>query len=704
MIVLAVIVFLNIGQESEETMEDMMTPEDLEAKQKSGLVLGGKDDGWIEDNDRYHIFGKDGDNVGTENVNVIDEHSVQHSDEQVAVEESKVQESTTDIKQNNGPADESKEDGEVEVESEEKTSEEESHDDDGETTVYANDSATQGDTTTDDSTEETNEATTKVSTTAPNGGTFTLQRLEATRAAAKSLISLIEEYYNGEVQSRKMMIESWLGPWNFNAFDNDANATEVQRNQVEKLVDTMARALVTEDQTEFLIGTIGSSVAAGHDNCHYDSYESQLERVFSPVWEAAGMKLTCQNAGEGGGCGDDFRNQVYCIKQNVSPKVDIAHYTWTYFEVGGGGDALVARENLIRWSQMLPRQPPVHTFSMFTRPKGLEYNKEYELVERYSKYGYNTFYMRGGYFAGGWDYKIETENGIDRFGWGYVGDGYHNTTRYGENEENPDRKESLGVVMRNWHPGPLAFQFISDAFALTYSKAILLALDLIQKEIANGNDPRDKWDASKRKMLSKKSLPEPKFCGPEYCVVDEAPGCLNFELPTFGQWGSKVEDPNDELNPHKGELQNWEIWHEANDIWHMVGKEDQVIFQDRDDKEICRHLDACGGISATSSDNGMVVFRLPKMEVGLVVICGCCGKDIATEMFINNTNIEVMYNGAVLDPSTWDVFPTNKCVRLLKRFPTEGAAAMNPTGHAYLSIKALGDQEKPVRVSHVITL
>eukprot|EP01082_Thalassiosira_pseudonana_P011108 g10114.t1 g10114 contig4:1247182-1247772(-) len=119
-IVLAVIVFLNIGQESEETMEDMMTPEDLEAKQKSGLVLGGKDDGWIEDNDRYHIFGKDGDNVGTENVNVIDEHSVQHSDEQVAVEESKVQESTTDIKQNNGPADESKEDGEVEVESEEK--------------------------------------------------------------------------------------------------------------------------------------------------------------------------------------------------------------------------------------------------------------------------------------------------------------------------------------------------------------------------------------------------------------------------------------------------------------------------------------------------------------------------------------------------------------------------------------------------------
>ena len=30
-------------------------------------------------------------------------------------------------------------------------------------------------------------------------------------------------------------------------------------------------------------------------------------------------------------------------------------------------------------------------------------------------------------------------------------------TRYGENEVSP-RKDSLGVVFRNWHPGPLGFQ------------------------------------------------------------------------------------------------------------------------------------------------------------------------------------------------------------------------------------------------------
>lgn len=46
-----------------------------------------------------------------------------------------------------------------------------------------------------------------------------------------------------------------------------------------------------------------------------------------------------------------------------------------------------------------------------------------------------------------------------------------------------------------------------------------------------------------------------------------------------------------------------------------MAKEDISYFRDRDDKEICRHLDACGGISAQNVNDGMVVFRLPKMEV-----------------------------------------------------------------------------------------
>ena len=156
------------------------------------------------------------------------------------------------------------------------------------------------------------------------GTSFTLERVQNTRQAAQSLITMLQEYYGGKEQSENMMLHSWLQPWDF---ENTNNET---RGMVDKLVDTMARALVTDDQTEFIIGTIGSSVAAGHDNCNYDSYELQMERTFGPVWEAAGMKLSCQNAGEGGGCGDDFANQVFCIKQNVSPNIDIAHCEYKY--------------------------------------------------------------------------------------------------------------------------------------------------------------------------------------------------------------------------------------------------------------------------------------------------------------------------------------------------------------------------------------
>lgn len=351
---------------------------------------------------------------------------------------------------------------------------------------------------------------------------------------------------------------------------------------------------------------------------------------------------------------------------------------------------------------MMPRQPPVHVFNTGGLPG--HPNGEYELAEHMSEFGYNAFYMNTGYRNGGYDYESAKENGVDHFGWGHIGDGIHNVTRYGENEEG-ERRESLGVVMRNWHPGPLAFQFVSDTFSYVYSKAVLNALEFIENDLKKGIDPAEKWDASKRMILLKSSLPEPIFCDPLYCVVDEAPGCTNYEQPTYGWWGAKVEDPNDDLNPHKGEAQNWQIWLDGQekDPWHMVPKQDQVFFENLNDTETCKHFDACGGISATSKDNGSLVLRLPKQEVGLLILCGCCGKDVGMNMFLNNTNLEFSYNGQVLDDrSEWDIYPNGKCVRLMKAFDANAAPAT--TGHNYLKIKALENLADPVRISHIITL
>ncbi len=102
---------------------------------------------------------------------------------------------------------------------------------------------------------------------------------------------------------------------------------------------------------------------------------------------------------------------------------------------------------------MLPKQPLVHVFNTGTLPgENAPYS---QLAKHYAKYGYNSLYMKSGFINGGHDYDSEKKQDppLDRFGWGVAGDGYHDTTRYGE-EETDDRKASLGVVFRNWVSSP----------------------------------------------------------------------------------------------------------------------------------------------------------------------------------------------------------------------------------------------------------
>jgi hypothetical protein len=77
----------------------------------------------------------------------------------------------------------------------------------------------------------------------------------------------------------------------------------------------------------------------------------------------------------------------------------------------------------------------------------------------------------------------------DRGGWGNSGDCQHTTTRYGKTDEGGAREKSLGVLWRNWHPGPLGFQMVSDAFGYLYMDAMLRAFDLIEAE----SDPVGKY-------------------------------------------------------------------------------------------------------------------------------------------------------------------------------------------------------------------
>ena len=88
-----------------------------------------------------------------------------------------------------------------------------------------------------------------------SSGSFTREQLKATRVEGNKILSLLEEYYFGKEQTYKMLMTSWA-----DTFDFDPMSTDPEKlASANKLVDTMARALVTDAQQTFLMGGIGSS-------------------------------------------------------------------------------------------------------------------------------------------------------------------------------------------------------------------------------------------------------------------------------------------------------------------------------------------------------------------------------------------------------------------------------------------------------------
>ena len=542
---------------------------------------------------------------------------------------------------------------------------------------------------------------------------LTYERLREVRQKCHDLIGMLDQYYSGHKGGPKSVLlgeGGWTNGWNYDVNDtNQVRPTLPPRE--EKIVDTIARALLNPHQDTFIIGTIGSSVAAGHDNCRYDNYEEQLQRLWSPIWEAAGMKLDIQNAGQGGGCGDSHRNQVWCIKQNVSPFVDIIHYSWSYFEAGGGGKP--ERESLVRWAQLLDKAPPVHKIDVMFETGCMRTDKgEMQLFDAYQEYGYNAFCMRYAILKSQHREVKTKKQGEVLMEGQHTGDGFHNTTRYGEFETDQDRKDSLGVVLRNWHPGPLGFQVISDAVAYTYSTAMLHALDRIESVVdmkkvmkkptkalipSNKTAVEANWWKDRPIVLGK-HLRDPIVCDPEYCQVDQPPQCLNFELPTFGWWGASITPADDDLNPWRGDVQKWESWKEDNGPTKMVNKLEASMYADT--PEFCEFPDFCAGIQAKSPDQGRIVFKLPKMEVGMAAVCFCCGKAVAEKQLYNNTFVEVVFNDRLLNHSTFDIFPERKCVRVIK----EHGTSVGDTGHSYLSLRLLEGNKETITISHVITI
>jgi hypothetical protein len=105
---------------------------------------------------------------------------------------------------------------------------------------------------------------------------FTMDHLTKMRTECNNLINTLNNYYYGEDKAIAMLMNSHIAPWDFNEVELDhvestdestfVNQYPPRKLRAIKLVNTMLRALVSDSQRTFLMGGIGSSVMAGHDN------------------------------------------------------------------------------------------------------------------------------------------------------------------------------------------------------------------------------------------------------------------------------------------------------------------------------------------------------------------------------------------------------------------------------------------------------
>ncbi|GBG31664.1 Hypothetical Protein FCC1311_078892 [Hondaea fermentalgiana] len=504
------------------------------------------------------------------------------------------------------------------------------------------------------------------------------------RKATEDLMDMLEEYY-GKHQS--MLYDGYMA----SKQSSDAKMRKMAQESSAAMARKIAEALVDPTQKSFVIGVIGSSVAAGHDNCFYDCYEKQMERTWSSVWEAAGMKLEVRNAGQGGGCGDTYKNQIWCLKQTAGQDIDVAHYTWTYFE---SRDRYPYHEVFARNALLLPKHPVPQIWN--TGP-GSCYGDS-PLPKAYAKFGFTYLCLEKGLKSGG-IYPGKK--------WGVVGDGYHNTTRYGEKLDDEERRNSLGVVFRNWHPGPLGFQYISDAFVYRYAEATLDALDMIEEALESDSDPVETFA---RPIYTASDLPKPQNCIEKFCPMDEPSECLNLEEPTFGFHGASPASASDDLNLYAKAKQNWATFRNDRGPNYMVSKSD-IKYMKRDPSLQCTFPDHCAGFQG-SWDSGTLAFRLPKMSMGVISVCFCCGKKSGIDFLEQYKDwVDFELDGEhKLDKSKFFAGKGfgEKCVTVMDEWPN---GLSNNNGHFYLGVIVRDDLIPEVnrtkfnlRLDHVVTM
>ena len=501
-------------------------------------------------------------------------------------------------------------------------------------------------------------------------------RFDGAMQLAKGTLSALESYY-GDFADRVVFGEGGGLTFAFHA-DKSAGGAGTGRRPVDaanfqRVSDVMVRHILY--QAKLKLGFMGSSVMCGHDNCYRDSLQMQFERSFGDIFKAAGIPVELMNACQGGGCGDSYQNQIFCTKTLVGSRPSLLLYEWTYFE--NDDDVPEWHEVFERWALLLDSAPPVIMLNAVNTPWGypLPESALKALKRVYGKFGINGLALANA--------LAKTGKSPGEDAWGKVGDGMHDSTRYGGD----------GVLWRNWHPGPLGHQLFADLLGVLMVEALADAISRLRafptREAAMAAFPHT---APKLERPSELAVTKSPFLV-RLAKMETMPKCLTMEKSAFGEPGISIaDDAADEANPYRdrvkklGEEQAWRTW--------TAGPNLGMVPEKLRDVPECAAPDSCGSFTEPPPSPGPgaathappLVFRIPKpVELGLVMLCG--GYDGAETLLrlAKENAFTVELDKSRVDPNTFKALPgSRKCVIVRDGPPIPADASKS--GAVYLAV------------------
>eukprot|EP00040_Diaphanoeca_grandis_P033231 m.203105 g.203105 ORF g.203105 m.203105 type:complete len:807 (-) comp32845_c8_seq2:31-2451(-) len=233
------------------------------------------------------------------------------------------------------------------------------------------------------------------------------------------------------------------------------------------LADRLAARLVRGG--DFVIGGIGDSTQAGADNCFFDGWMNSFERQLHPYLAAANVELVIRNGAHNGGHGTT--EQLHCAKSIVGADTDVLMLSAPFVKPSDIGQEDFVRRALI--SGITPvimygaRETNIHQYQKF----GVLFGKRNDPVEH--------------------DMQWVPPSGGRNWFWKRPGDSFCHMEG--------TRSGSSAVRSRNWHPGPMGHQQMSDSLSYWFSSVAVLALEKISAALTESGGKlaplKEKWPA-----------------------------------------------------------------------------------------------------------------------------------------------------------------------------------------------------------------